>query len=341
LDSPKEIIGKRNIDLPDFVVSDVLDKVNKQVIEKGETVIVEEPAIEKDGSQSTYLSHKSPLRDHSGTIIGLIGVSINITQRKKMEEAMNLAKEEAEIANETKSQFIENMEHDIRTPFVGVYGMIDVLAQQETDPSKKALFADIAMCAKELMNYCDSILDFSKVDSGLLPYTLKCFELRKVIDSVVAIQTLPAKTKGIDFKFSYDANLPRVVKGDQYRLNRTLINLVSNAVKFTSEGYVRLSVSLVRQDHEKREVVVNFLIEDTGMGIPEDKRAAVFERFVRLNASNKGRYKGQGLGLSIVNHFIDDMGGDIHVKSELGKGSSFIVCLPFKIPLTDEILDVE
>jgi two-component system, OmpR family, aerobic respiration control sensor histidine kinase ArcB len=233
------------------------------------------------------------------------------------------------------------MEHDIRTPFVGVYGMINLLAERETDSEKKSILSDVSLCAKELLDYCDSILDFSKIEAQSFPVVAKAFNLKKLVDSVMTIESIAAKHKKLNFSLNYDNELPPVVIGDPYRLKRILINLISNAIKFTKEGFVRLSASVSRQIPETRNLIVNFSVSDSGIGIPKDKKELIYERFTRVVPSNKGLYKGQGLGLRIVKQFVDELDGDIHLKSEVGEGSTFTIFLALKIPLSDEIIDEE
>lgn len=198
---------------------------------------------------------------------------------------------------------------------------------------------DVAICAKELMDYCDGILDFSRIESESFPIVSKSFTLRKLVDSVITIETIAAKNKELDLSLQYDSQLPIAVIGDPYRLKRILINLVSNAIKFTKQGFAKLSVSLSQDNQDDRKVVVKFEIEDSGMGIPDDKKALIYERFAKVIPSNKGLYKGLGLGLRIVKQFIDELDGDIHLTTEIEKGSTFVVFLPFKVPLSNEIID--
>lgn len=341
LHSRKEIVGKRNVDIKNFVIPEALDPVNEKVLSSGKPVTAEEPAILKDGNQAVFLSSKVPLYNQKNEIIGLVGVSFDITQRKQQEQELLRAKEVAEIASKVKSEFIQNMEHDIRTPFVGVYGVVDLLARKESDPEKKELLEEATLCAKELLEYCDGILEFSRVESESLPLTSKSFDLHKLINSVLNIEILTARKKTLDLLLEYNETLPKIIMGDVFRLKRVLLNLVSNAIKFTKSGSVKLHVELERSEVSARQCIVRFNVSDTGIGIPEDKKNLIFERFSRLSPSNKGLYKGLGLGLSIVKRFVEDMGGDIHVESAMGEGSQFVILLPFKLPLSDDIIDAE
>ena len=214
LSSRKDIVGKRNVEIPGFLIPEVLDKYNRKVIETGESITVEEPAVLPNGTKAMFLSSKVPLHNANNEIIGIIGISIDITERKKQEEELRKAKEEAEKSNKIKRDFISNMEHDIRTPFVGIYGMIDILAKQEEDPEKKSILHDVALCAKELMDYCDGILDFSRIESESFPIVSKSFALRKIVDSVATIETIAAKNKQLSLSLEYDDQLPKVGSGD-------------------------------------------------------------------------------------------------------------------------------
>jgi two-component system, OmpR family, aerobic respiration control sensor histidine kinase ArcB len=345
LTNRKEIIGKRNSDLPwncnAGVLPEMLDQANKDVMTCGQTKVIEEPATLQNGAQAIFLSSKVPMRNKSNQVIGMLGISIDITEQKKQQQEVEKAKQHAERSNQIKSDFISNMEHDIRTPFVGVYGMIDLLAKKETDPEKKSILSDVSVCAKELMDYCDKILEFSRIEAEAQPVLFQLFPLRKIIDSVITIEGIAAKNKGVDLSLHYDEQLPLILMGDTYRLKRILLNLVSNAIKFTPKGFVKISVALEKQNTEKRTIIVKFTVQDSGIGIPNDKKALIYERFTKAMLSNKGLYKGLGLGLRIVKQFVNELDGDIHLKSTLNKGSTFVVLLPFKAPLSDNIFDEE
>ncbi len=291
-----------------------------------------------NGEKIIQLSSKIPLRDEKGNIIGVIGNTVDITALKKIETELREAKEKLEKANSIKTEFIRNMEHDIRTPFSGVWGITNVLWQRETEPEKKELLGDVTNCTKELLDYCNGILDYAKIEQGNLPLLEKKFNIHKLIDSVITIETPPAKYKKLNLTLEYDENLPIILVGDQYRLQRILINLVSNAIKFTQQGEVKLCVKLVKLQDNKN-AIIRFIVEDTGIGIPQEKQDFIYEKFAKVIPSNKGTYKGIGLGLKIVKQFIEEMGGEIDLKSEPGQGSTFVCTLPFKLPLVSDIAE--
>jgi len=302
-----------------------------EVIKSGKSKLnIEEPPIpHSDGRVIYFLSSRVPLYDKIGNIIGVVGISIDVTELKR-------AKEQAETANQLKSEFIRNMEHDIRTPFSGIWGLANILYTQETDLVKKELLGDISNSAKELLDYCNSILDFSKIEAGTLPLLDKKFNLRELVSSVIAIEKPALTIKKLNFELDYDDDLPTVIMGDPYRLRRILINLISNSVKFTSQGYIKLKVKLIRHI-ENRGMIMRFIVKDSGIGMQKEKQDLIFEKFVRLNSSNQGVYKGLGLGLRVVKQFMDEMEGDIELESGLGEGTTFICTIPFKLPLVDDI----
>ncbi|WP_081441652.1 PAS domain-containing sensor histidine kinase [Rickettsiella grylli] len=333
-----EIVGKTDgdfewgKDLAEQFRKDDLEVMRDQV-----TKVFENKMTHKrpDGHYYYVRTEKMPLYEN-GKIIGVLAVAVDITDQKLLEEKLNEQKAISEQANLLKTEFIRNMEHDIRTPFHGVWGMASFLWEQETDPLKKEYLGDITQCAKELLDYCNGILDFSKISLGLFSITEKKFNLLNIIESVVKIEMPAAKNKKLTFTSHLSTDLPKIVVGDRYRLRRLLINLVSNAIKFTKVGEVSIHVELL--DKTDDTYLVRFIIRDTGEGISLEQQNIIFEKFSRLSPSNKGLYKGSGLGLIIVKQFIEEMKGEIDLKSKLGEGTDFVCTIPFKIPLTDDFV---
>lgn len=336
--SPESKLGKSDYDFFPKNVADEYRQNDLEVMKTGKELIKEEAFTLANGKILIQLSSKRPLREENGDIVGIVGNTVDITYLKKIEEELRDAKERAEIANGIKTEFIRNMEHDIRTPFNGVWGLANYLWRHEIDSQKKELLANITNCAKELLDYCNGILDYSKNEFGSLPISERKFNIRKLIDSVITIEAPPARIKDLNLKLDYDDKIPQILVGDSYRLSRVLINLVSNAIKFTQRGLITLTVKLAKQQ-DKRNIIMQFIVDDTGMGIPQEKQDFIYEKFTRITPSNKGIYTGIGLGLRIVKQFVDEMEGEIDLKSEMGKGSSFMCTLPFKLPLLDQMVE--
>ncbi|WP_218813353.1 PAS domain-containing sensor histidine kinase [Rickettsiella endosymbiont of Dermanyssus gallinae] len=291
------------------------------------------PIKKPDGHYLYIRTEKRPLYE-DGKIIGVVANAFDITDQKVLEEKLKEQKEISEQANLAKTEFIRNIEHDIRTPFNGIWGVIHLLWEQETDPFKKELLGDVTQCAKEFLDYFNEMFDFSKISSGLFPVMEKKFNLQKLLDSVLKMEMPAAKNKNLPLSSYLSKDLPQIVMGDHYRLCRLLINLVSNAIKFTKEGQVSIHVKLLNKTDDS--YLIRFTIKDTGEGIPLEQQNHIFEKFSRLSPSNKGLYKGSGLGLGIVKQFIEEMKGEIDLKSKLGEGTEFICTIPFKIPLTND-----
>ena len=336
-DTRISIINKTDFDLFPPDVAKRYRQHDLEVMGTGKELSIEEPTTLPNGETIIQLSTKRPLYDDQGEVIGVVGNTVDITRLKKIEAALREAKELAEASNLAKTEFMRNMEHDIRTPFSGISGIASYLWEIETDETKKEYLRDIAQCAKELLDYCNSILDFSKIESGMLVVLEKKFHLKKLIDSVVDIEKPAAKHRELKFNLSIDSEIPEILIGDRYRLHRILINLISNAIKFTSEGQINFIVSLISKN--ERQAVVRFTVQDTGIGIPESKQEFIFEKFSRLTLSNKGQYKGIGLGLRIVKQFMHEMGGEIDLMSQPSQGTQFICTLPFKLPLSNDFAE--
>lgn len=333
-----DIVGKTDYDLFPKDMADGFRKHDLEIMESGKESSREETAILANGEKVIQLSTKRPLYDQQGQIVGIVGNTVDITFLKKIESELRTAVDKAEQANAIKIDFIRNMEHDIRTPFSGIYGMANMLAEREQDPEKKEILTMMAICTKELFDYCNSILDFSKIESGSLPLISKKFNVRELVESVIYMEKPPARNKNLKLELSYDEKVPMVVIGDEHRLQRILINLLSNAIKFTKEGFVKLEVTMPKQI-DKRNIILQFIVEDSGIGIQKREQAIIFEKFTRLTPANKNLYKGLGLGLHIVKQFMAEMDGDIDIVSEEGIGSKFICALPFIVPLIDTVSD--
>jgi signal transduction histidine kinase len=216
--------------------------------------------------------------------------------------------------------------------------MIEVLAETENRGDIRDKLTMVAQAARELLDYCNDIIDFARVDYGVQPVFSQPFDLKKLLYAIMRMQTPAANTKKIQFTLTVGKNVPAVVLSDLYRLKRILINLISNAIKFTRKGYVKVSAHVEKKSNTKNEKILRLTIEDSGIGIPGEKTDFIYEKFARITPSNKGLYKGSGLGLRIVKQFIEEMGGNIYVTSEVNQGTIFRVLLPVATPLSSNII---
>lgn len=329
-----EIIGKTDAQLPWKDIADELFKTDQRVIQEKLVIETEETPILANQEKKIFLTTKTPLMDETNDVVGVIGVSVDITERKKMEEKLDEARKMAESSDRAKTEFLQNMRHDLRTPFTGILGLSDFMESQETDPIKKENLGYIAQSAKALLDQLNEIFEFVQVESGQLPILEKTFNLHELINDVTSMMLLPAKNKNLDFTLTIEKEVPEYLVGDRVRTQRILMNLIANAIKFTDKGHVKIKVSVANQ--LDTSVILNFRIEDTGIGIPDDKRDIIFERFNRLTSSYSGVYPGKGLGLRIVKQFLDEIGGQPDLETAVDRGTTFRVIIPYKLPLISD-----
>jgi signal transduction histidine kinase len=325
----QDIIGKVDAQLPwgakDHYQTDQEVIRSKTVIERIEQVVLAHRTM-------TLQITRVPLI-YGGKVLGVLGISLDMTDFFQW-------REQAEAADKLKMAFIRDMEHDIRTPVAGIWGMSNILLTEETDPHKQDALKDINRCAKELLNYCTGIVDASKLQNQAPPILAKSFNLKALIESLIHLEIPSAKNKNLLLEMHYDPHLPEILKGDPFRIHRILLNLVSNAIKFTHHGQVTVNARRIEKQLSTRELILELSVNDTGIGIPENKTSWIYEKFAKVEASNTGygQAQGQGFGLTIVKSFVEDLNGEIHLKTKLGEGSTFILHFPVKVPLTELVV---
>lgn len=245
---------------------------------------------------------------------------------RRANDSIQAEKLKAESADRAKSEFLANMSHEIRTPMNGVLGMAELLCKTDLDNRQKT-FADVILkSGHALLTIINDILDFSKIDAGQLSLDPAPFTLNEAIEDVATLVATRVAEKDLELIVRVDPSLPGWVVGDAGRIRQIATNLVGNAVKFTEKGHVLIDVSGIVEDGIAH---ISVRVEDTGIGIPEDKRRHIFEKFSQVDATSTRRHEGTGLGLAIASRLVELMGGDIGVESEVGRGSTFW----FKVPL--------
>jgi two-component system aerobic respiration control sensor histidine kinase ArcB len=334
LTSMEEIIGKDDTQLCWNDQADILRSHDMEVLVTGKSKMFEEEVVSANGTKFTYTVVKAPLMGSKNEIIGIIGTSLDITYRIEYEMQLAKAKEEAEAANRVKTEFLENMRHDIRTPLTGIVGFANIIAEEAKDPRIKEYVENLTASSNTLQDLLNEILEVIRISSRELPLLKKKFDLKGRLNEVIKLNQARALHKQLSLEFKYDENMPTYVIGDSTRVHRIALELITNALNFTDKGSVKLLVQLAQQKENK--LIIKMIVEDTGIGIPPDKQEEIFIQFRKLTPSYKGIYKGTGLGLTIIKEFINELDGEIYVESQESKGSKFTCIFPLKAPLLDD-----
>lgn len=354
--SREELIGSDFIDY--FTEPQKARDGYKKVFSKG--FVVDYPLTIMDGKLTDVLFNGSVYKDDRGNVVGAVVVARDITEQKRIatelieakvfaelatalaEEAKSkaeLATEIAENAVKAKQQFLSNMSHEIRTPMNAIIGFTKVVLKTELSAKQKEYLMAIKMSGDALIVLINDILDLAKVDAGKMTFEQTPFKMKKSLSSMLHLFETKIQEKNLKLLSDYDINIPEVLVGDPVRLHQIILNLVSNAVKFTTEGVITVSVNLMFEDDEK--VVIEFAINDTGIGIAEDKIDRIFENFQQASSGTSRLYGGTGLGLAIVKQLVESQGGSIRVKSKINKYSRFSFTLPFQKTKEDAALENE
>ncbi|WP_321404838.1 ATP-binding protein [Maridesulfovibrio sp.] len=259
----------------------------------------------------------------------LISIIHDITQRLKYERELSKAKEAAVLASKTKDEFLANISHEIRTPLNGVMGMLQVMNSADLNKEHRNCINVALQSSRNLLRVLDDILDLSKVEMGTLDILEENFSLRDLLSECLALFELQAGEKGINLSYTIDQDIKDRYLGDEGRIRQILFNLTGNAIKFTDHGSVTVKVSSEAGISEGRRRL-SFTVTDTGIGIPENSLDRIFDSFTQVDGSLSRKYKGAGLGLSIVKRLVELMGGSIGIKSSLGKGTSVTVTIKLK-----------
>ncbi|MBA3011711.1 MAG: PAS domain S-box protein, partial [Desulfobacula sp.] len=316
---------------PGNALDSIVPEDHQRVIENCAKILEGEPsmgneyrAIRRDGSIFPIMIYTNALME-DGQAIGYRGILLDISERKEMEEALRLAKESADHANKTKSEFLASMSHEIRTPMNAILGMGDLLLESNLTPEQKRYVQILTQSGENLLDIINDILDLSKVEAGQLALESMGFNLQELIDQSCEMMAVKAHSKGLELLSRTKAQTPIHLSGDPARLRQILINLMGNAIKFTHAGEVVLEI--VGKDplswENKNRVCLEFSVRDTGIGISKEKQSHIFESFTQADSSTTREFGGTGLGLTICKRLVEMMGGEIWVESDPGHGCVF------------------
>jgi PAS domain S-box-containing protein len=321
--SKSALLGRRPHELFPPALARILVEHEPELLEGQATVRYESSRTRHDGTRKDHLVTKVPLRGADGEPDGILTLAVDISDQKNLQRELAFAKNEAEHLASVKSDFLANMSHEIRTPLHGMLGMAQIGQRLSgIAPDAQQAFARISHSGKHLLGVINDILDFSKMDAGKLAVDHAPLNPRQVAEDAVAMVAERAQDKGLALHLQCDPT-PVAVMGDALRTRQILINLLSNAVKFTERGQVTLSLSVQGER-------LHFAIQDTGIGMHPEAQARVFSPFEQADGSTSRRFGGTGLGLSISQQLAHLMGGEIHLRSALGEGSTFTLDLPLQ-----------
>ncbi len=322
-----EVIGKNPIQM--FLKGENQEH-GENVIERRKNGLSDAYEIkvkDKRGNLKWWLVSGAPSYDNTGALKGTIGIHLDITHQKMLEEELRQAKSDAEHSAHAKEIFLANMSHEIRTPMNAILGISGLLSKSSLQPQQRAFLNNIQTASNNLLVIINDLLDFSKIESGKLTLERIGFHLNVVIDNAVQILRHRAEEKGILLQYDRDISVAPVLLGDPYRINQILMNLLSNSIKFTENGKVTISCKVLHNSTQRQEI--RFTVSDTGIGMSADFITHLFDKFSQEDESITRRYGGTGLGMSIIKQLVELMGGTIHVSSEKNKGTTISFNLRF------------
>lgn len=323
---PLEILKNNNLFAPEE--TKILEDEDKKVIEE-KTISHSTNRMTVDGEEHYLEITKSPILDKNLEVIGIAGISIDVTTHKNYEDELMKARDSAEQANSAKSEFLANISHEIRTPMNGIMGFIQLLAETNLDEEQKDFVDETKKSSEILLKLLNDVLDLSKIEAGKMSMENISFNVRYVVEDVATLASSNVSKKNIEISALCHSNIPEKVFGDPSRLKQVLNNFVNNAIKFTEEGEIVITAKLLEIKDGKVRLI--FEVADTGIGISKENQSKIFEAFTQADSSTTRKYGGTGLGLTISKNIIHKMNGEVSIESKPNLGSKFSFTAEFEI----------
>lgn len=324
----EEVIGHKLIDFIKGEETDLeLLQIAREKAARYEPFNLEHKVYRKDGKELWVSVDNTSIYNEATGERAQVEIINDITQRKETELQMLASREETLKLSQAKEAFVSIMSHEIRTPLNAVIGLANILHQEEKLPTQEESINLLKFSADNLLNLINDILDFNKIEVGKMTLENKRLDVRALLQDIVNSMRFKIDGKPIKLEHHVDAAIPQLVRGDKTRLYQILVNLINNAIKFTPEGFIKVSVN--QQPEKDNKVVLKFAVADTGIGIAKEKQKAIFEPFTQAESNTSRKYGGSGLGLSITKKLIELFGGNIQVNSEPDVGTEFYFTLKF------------
>jgi PAS domain S-box-containing protein len=338
--TPEDMIGKS---LFDFMDPEAQVIAHQQMARRRQGIREQHDFCfrHKNGSHVWTILSTNPIFNAQGDFIGTLGMVTDITDRKRFEAELLAAKETAEAANRAKSQFLAIMSHEIRTPLNAVLGMISLLENTQLTQQQQRFINTIRSGSEVLLNLISDILDFSRIEADMLEIEFEPVNLKADLQRVITLLDAKAQEKQLQLKLELAPEVPPVILGSSLRLKQILLNLISNAIKFTHSGSVTVSVEVLYKDPETTDCNLLFRVADTGIGIPPEQLDSIFQPFQQGDNSITRRYGGTGLGLAVCRRLVEMMGGEINLTSQVGVGSTFSFSLPTQALPEEKVIVTE
>lgn len=320
--NPSEVIGKSDFELCWSDQAEEIRQADQAIMQGSKTKTIEEIVPLANGQEIIMLSNKTPLRDQDGKVIGVLGMSLDITKQKQLEHDLQIAKQQAYAAIKAKSEFLACISHDLRTPLNGILGAAQLLQlAPRLNIEQKSLIEAQIKSSTQLKGIIEDILFLAKLEANKLEFKTEKINLYQLAKETLYNLQYLAKENNVELISTYADDVPHYVLTDHKRISQILMNFLGNAIKFTKDGTVLLAFE--KQMEDANNIKVEIIVEDTGIGIPKNQVSNVFEKFSQAKSSYHSEYEGTGLGLSIVQHLVESMDGEVGVNSQENHGSTF------------------